>query len=141
MRKLFFPLIIIFVFTGCAVQKPIEWSAIGGSRSDATVKLAYNYKYGTPNPDINQAIHLAKSRCASWGYASAELFGGESKVCNGEVKPFLGESTCTGEWTVTKEFQCTGEGNASTTKASENATAPEYTEEQAPPKKHKKRKH
>jgi hypothetical protein len=53
----------------------------------------------------------------------------------------LGESTCTGEWTVTKEFQCTGEGNALTTKASENATAVEDSEEQAPPKKRKKRRY
>ena len=112
MRKLLFPTIIISVLSGCLpAQKPIEWSAMGGSRSDATVKLAYSYKYGTPNPDINQAIHLAKSRCASWGYASAELFGGESKVCNGQTELFLGTVTCKGEWTVTKEFQCTGQGN------------------------------
>jgi hypothetical protein len=139
MTKLLFSLIIISLCYGCATQKPVEWSAIGGSRADATVKLAYSYKFGTPNPDINQAIHLAKSRCASWGYASAELFGGESKVCNGEVKPFLGESTCSGEWTVTKEFQCTGEGNASKTSAPEETDAV-ANDEPAPTKKHKKRK-
>jgi hypothetical protein len=138
--KYLLSMIIISLFTGCATQKPIEWSAIGGSRSDATVKLAYSYKYGTPNPDINQAIHLAKSRCASWGYASAELFGGESKVCNGQIEPgLLGVQTCTGEWTVTKEFQCTGEGNASKTSASQ-ATDADTEEEPAPVKKRKKRK-
>ncbi len=141
MHKLLFSIVIVSIFSGCAVQKPIEWSAIGGSRSDATVKLAYSYKYGTPNPDITQAIHLAKSRCASWGYASAELFGGESKVCNGQVEPgLLGVPRCTGEWTVTKEFQCTGEGNASTTKSSEDSSASEAAEEPVQPKKHKKRK-
>lgn len=137
MKKLFLSLVIA-ALTGCAAQKPIEWSAVGGSRSDATVKLAYNYKFGTPNPDINQAIHLAKSRCASWGYASAELFGGESKVCNGTVEPgLLGTPMCSGEWTVTKEFQCTGEGNASqsSTKQNDDEIQSAPTNEKVPQKK------
>ncbi len=142
MRQLLFLTPFILIVSGCMpVQKPIEWSAIGGSRSDATVKLAYSYKYGTPNPDINQAVHLAKSRCASWGYASAELFGGESKVCNGQIEPgLLGTPMCNGEWTVTKEFQCTGEGNKSQTSDSENTSTSESSENQPAPKKYKKYK-
>jgi hypothetical protein len=114
MRKLLLSALIVSVTSACVpVQKPVEWSAMGGSRSDATVKLQYSYTHGDPNPDISQAIHLAKSRCASWGYASAEVFGGQSKVCNGETKPgILGTPMCMGEWVVTKEFQCTGQGNA-----------------------------
>jgi hypothetical protein len=98
-------------------QKPVEWSALGGSNSDGTVKLGYTYKFGTPNPDINQAIHLAKSRCVSWGYASAEAFGGEIKTCQGTTKPgFLGDATCSGEWLITKEFQCTSSGGQNRSK-------------------------
>jgi hypothetical protein len=49
MRQLVFLMPLILIVSGCMpAQKPIEWSAIGGSRSDATVKLAYSYKYGTP---------------------------------------------------------------------------------------------
>ena len=144
MLKLLFSLlfitIIISITSGCMpVQKPIEWSAIGGSRSDATVKLAYSYQYGTPDPDINQAIHLAKSRCATWGYASAEVFGGQTKVCNGEIKPgILGGQMCSGEWTVTKEFQCTGQGNASQPSDSKNTPTQTSTSEKPPQKKRKK---
>ena len=113
MNKLLFSIVILSLLSGCLPPpRPVEWSAVGGSRSDATIKLQYSYMNAqTPNPDINQAIHLAKSRCASWGYASAEVFGGESKACSGEIKPGILGSFCTGEWVVTKEFQCTGQGN------------------------------
>ncbi len=132
--------LLLISLPGCVSQKPVEWSAVGGSRADATVKLQYSYKYGTPNPDISQAIHLAKSRCASWGYASAELFGGENRVCNGSREPgLLGEEHCKGEWVVTKEFQCTGDGMAKKPE-SEPVAEPVVNEEQPAPVKAKKSK-
>lgn len=146
MQKLFLVTLSIAVLGGCTVRqaKPIEWSAVGGSRADATVKLQYSYTHGTPNPDINQAINLAKSRCASWGYASAELFGGESRGCSGVLAAgVLGVPLCQGgEWTVTKDFQCTGDGVALKQPPSAPVLAPAEEEEPiaAPVKKSKKKK-
>lgn len=86
---------------GCATPK--EWTATSGSRSDGIVKLSYDqYELESPILNEQQAIDIATKRCSSWGYTSAEAFGGVTRRCN----QFGGLSGCS-HFTITKEFQCT----------------------------------
>ena len=93
------------LLSGCATTK--NWSATGGSRADATVRLSYEYgAFEQPQTNEMEAINLATSRCKTWGYTGAEAFGGVTRQCNMPG----GMGGCNG-WIVTKEFQCTGMGN------------------------------
>ncbi|UBB91487.1 YecR-like lipofamily protein (plasmid) [Xanthomonas oryzae pv. oryzicola] len=97
--------IVAVLASGCASTK--NWSATGGSRADATVRLSYEYTaFEKPQTNETEAINLATSRCKTWGYTGAEAFGGITQQCNmpggmGRCQRFL----------VTKEFQCIGLGN------------------------------
>jgi YecR-like lipoprotein len=91
--------------SGCATTK--NWSATGGSRADATVRLSYEHAaFEQPTASESQAIDLATARCKTWGYTGAEAFGGVTRQCN--IPGGMGG--CSG-WMITKEFQCTGLGN------------------------------
>ncbi|WP_083903024.1 YecR family lipoprotein [Azoarcus sp. KH32C] len=92
------------LLSGCAVTR--DWSASGGSRSDGVVRLAYDAReLETVRVDEAQAVRLATQRCKSWGYTGAEAFGRATRQCT----QFGGFSGCA-QWTVTKEYQCTGTG-------------------------------
>ena len=94
--------VIVFLITGCAAT-PKNWSATGGSRSDGTVKLSYEYGlFEVPQVSEQEAIYLAKKRCSSWGYKDTEAFGGVTTVCNQSSG-----GDCM-KWLVTKEYQCVG---------------------------------
>ena len=96
---------VISILGSTEVKK--DWEATGGSRADGTVKLSYEIgALQTAVLDDGRAIQTATNRCKSWGYTSAEAFGGITRQCN-ESDPKLG---CL-RWFITKEFQCTGEGN------------------------------
>ena len=96
-----FLIVIAIIMSGCAATK--NWSATGGSRADGTVKLSYEYGvFEMPQLNEQEAITLAQKRCSSWGYNSAEAFGGVTKTCN---QP--SSNDCLG-WLVTKEYQCIG---------------------------------
>jgi|SRR5208282_6129156 len=88
--------------TGCATQK--EWATTGGSRSDGTVELSYQYQeVEAPQENAEQGVTLASTTCAAWGYSGAQPFSGEIKQCSetgGLSGCFL--------WTVTRKYQCTG---------------------------------
>ena len=107
MRNTYAVLAAVTVLAGCATlagcvsQK--DWAATGGSRSDGTVKISYEYgKLEIPQVDEQQGNVIAKSRCSAWGYSGAEAFGGSVKVCNQSSL-----HGCDG-WLVTREYQCTG---------------------------------
>lgn len=90
--------------SACATQR--DWSAIGGSRADGTIKLSYQYnQFEQPVVYEDQAEDLATDRCRTWGYTGAEAFGGEVQQCMQQS----GLGGC-GRWMVTKEYQCTGTG-------------------------------
>lgn len=98
----------IAMLSGCATTK--NWSATGGSRADATVRLSYTYgEFEQPQVSEQQAQSLASSRCATWGYTGAEAFGGAEQKCISSG----GMSGCT-QTQVTKEYQCTGTGTPAT---------------------------
>lgn len=91
--------------SGCTTVK--SWSATGGSRADATVRLSYEYgAFEKPETNEVEALNLAISRCKTWGYTGAEAFGGVTQQCNMPG----GMGGCS-RFQVTKEFQCTGLGN------------------------------
>lgn len=91
--------------SGCATTK--NWSAIGGSRTDATVRMAYEYGlFEKPQANEMEAVNLATSHCKAWGYTGAEAFGGATRQCN-----MWNDGGGCNRWLVAKEFQCTGEGN------------------------------
>ena len=93
-------LVITFV-NGCATQKAL--TATGGSRSDGTVKLSFEYgPLEAPQVDQNQGLAVAKQRCAAWGYTGAEPFGGTTRSCN------LPSGSGCQRYLVTVEYQCTG---------------------------------
>lgn len=105
MNKIFAGALLALTLTGCATHK--EWSATGGSRADGVVRLSFEHgAFEKPVLDESQALSLATKRCATWGYTGAEAFGGTTSQCNmgggfGGCDRFL----------VTKEYQCTGQGN------------------------------
>lgn len=93
--------------TGCATTE--MWSATGGSRADATVRLSYTYgAFQVPHTSEQQALSLAVSRCDAWGYKGAEAFGGVERRCS--VSSGLGGCS---QFEVTKEYQCMGTGRPS----------------------------
>jgi hypothetical protein len=78
MKKIF--LICTLALTGCAT--PVTLQAISGSKSDATVKLAYQYGlFEKPIVNWDLAATTAKQRCSAWGYKNAEKFGGSEEHC------------------------------------------------------------
>ena len=101
---------------GCA--KPVNkiWSATGGSRADATVELSYEYYPETEQPILNEmeADNLALKRCESWGYHSAEAFGGVKTASYTEQ----GAWGYTTRKVVTKTYQCIGKGDEEVKKSS-----------------------
>lgn len=87
---------------------PKQWSAVGGSKADATVRLAYEqFDIEQVQADERQGLELAKSRCAVWGFAGAVPFGGSSVRCD---QPG-GFSGCRVR-TFTREYQCTAQASA-----------------------------
>lgn len=91
------------VVGGCAVAK--SWVPISGSRADATVTLGYQYgPFESPTVDEGAAQSLAEQRCAVWGYTGATSFGVGMTQCT-----MPGGSMCQ-QFTVTRQYQCTGTG-------------------------------
>jgi len=95
------------LITGCVSQK--ELMSTGGSRSDGTVNLSFEYgMFEKPQVDWNQANAEAAQRCSTWGYSGAERFGGNMQKC----EAVNGYGNCM-RWLVTVTYQCTGAPAAS----------------------------
>lgn len=99
MRRLFV-IVTVAVLAACSVVKvPV---ATGGSKSDGTVVMSYEYGgFEQPKPDWNSAQQEATQRCQAWGYTGAEAFGGVNKKCNG-----YNAYGCV-RYTVHRTYQCT----------------------------------
>ena len=72
------------VLAGCGAPKVATPYAIGGSRADAGVEVAYDFSLGTKPPTAYQLSLIARSKCQAWGYDGAEPFGGQNKTCRSE---------------------------------------------------------
>ncbi len=101
MKKLLLVFAGSALITACATAKTMQ--AIGGSRSDGIVRLAYSYgMFENPRIDQAAALQTATERCRVWGYSAAEPFGGATQQCQAS-----GQYGCT-QTMVTVEYQCTG---------------------------------
>ena len=86
----------------CSTHK--DFYATGGSRADGVIDVAYDFNsLETPVIDNNQAYAIAKSKCALWGYADAEPFGGKTQTC--QARRGFGECSA---WQVSIKYQCLG---------------------------------
>ena len=103
MKKIALAACAVMLVAGCASAK--MWQATGGSRSDGVVRLSYQYGLLEQPELADDGLQLAVERCKVWGYNGAEAFGGVTEQCNN-----FGGGNCN-SWLVTKEFQCTGQGN------------------------------
>ncbi|MDR3357583.1 MAG: YecR-like lipofamily protein [Desulfovibrio sp.] len=101
--------VVIMAAAGCARPVVKYWEAIGGSRADATVKLAfyYNPTVERPEPNENQATSVASQKCQTWGYITAEAFGAALQQCTQWSQSLYGSPICY-QMTVVKEYQCAG---------------------------------
>jgi|SRR5882724_5547676 len=101
LRLVFVPLVLL-TLAGCAVTKiPL---ATGGSRSDGTVQMAYEYGlFEVPQVDWDRARVGARQRCQAWDYSEAEPFGGSISHC--EERDSSGNCLRT---LVSMTYQCTG---------------------------------
>jgi hypothetical protein len=103
MKKIALALGAVMLVSACATAK--VWQPTGGSRSDGVVRLSYQYgMFETPELS-DDGVELAVERCKVWGYTGATAFGGVTTQCNQ-----MSNSGCVSTL-VTKEFQCTGQGN------------------------------
>lgn len=107
MNKLILVLAVAFALcAACAMQKPTHknWVPIGGSKADATVKMAYTWEpfFEKPIVQEQQAIELASQKCRTWGYERAEPFGGAISQCSA-----YNGGACI-QMTAISEFQCVG---------------------------------
>jgi len=103
MKKVALALGALLLVSACATVK--TWQATGGSRSDGTVRLSYEVGMFEAPQLADDGTTIAVERCKVWGYTGATAFGGVTSLC---TQP--GESGCL-LTLVTKEFQCTGQGN------------------------------
>lgn len=102
---------LLILCCGCAPKPtPKDWGAIGGSKSDATVKLGYQYNPGVESPVLSpdQAIELARRKCRAWGYEDAEPFGSIFRNCTQSVLGPFNSVQCINMF-VSMEYQCTGQ--------------------------------
>lgn len=94
----------VALLTGCVTAK--EWTAMGGSRADGTVRLSYEvWEMELPRVDEAQGIEVATRHCRSWGYNGAEPFRGTTRECS----HVNGSGSCS-FWIVSKDYQCIGTG-------------------------------
>lgn len=94
---------VLAMCAGCAQKVHKDWLPMGGSKSDATVKLGYSYdQLEIPIVNDYQAQNLAAEKCKAWGYDGAEPFGGKMTQMSG--------FSTRGQYNynVIYEFQCTG---------------------------------
>ena len=91
------------VLSACQIP---QWSAVGGSRSDGTVKIAYiQGEFTNGSPSMEEGKQLAAQRCQRWGYTDAEAFGGATRNC---IRYSSVLSNYCLEQQITFEYQCIG---------------------------------
>lgn len=89
--------------SACYTPNP-TWAAVGGSRADGTVRIAYEQgEFSNQSPMMEDGRRLAARRCSSWGYSDAEAFGGAIRKCIRGP----GVLTNCALYQITFEFQCT----------------------------------
>jgi hypothetical protein len=95
---------LLLNLAACATSP--NWGISGGDRSGGVVRVSYEYpEFHQPAVSDAQAMKIALSRCAGWGYDKADPLPGQTRQCSN-----LDGANCN-LWTVTREYQCsTNEG-------------------------------
>jgi len=110
-KKLIIALAAAVTLTGCATPK--NFYAVGGSRADGTIDMAYDFaQFEKPVVNHQQAQSIAKSKCGVWGYGRAESFGGQTVNCQQRD----GWGNCVAGQVLIK-YQCQGNLDAPTSAA------------------------
>ena len=80
--KIIIGLIILQIaLAGCATSVAKDFMATGGSRADGTIQLSYEHAaFEQPKIDFAKGLETARSRCAAWGYSSAEQGGDDGSA-------------------------------------------------------------
>jgi len=91
--------VLLLNLAACATSP--KWGVSGGDRSGGVVRVSYDYpEFHQPAVSDDQAMKIALSRCAGWGYDKAEPLAGQTRQCSN-----MDGSNCD-LWTVTREYQC-----------------------------------
>lgn len=118
--------LIVSLLFGCSSRQ--NYYAMGGSRADGTVDLAYDTKmFVTPIVNDQQAQEIATQKCKVWGYQDAESFGGMTENCF--ARNSYGD--CLRGQVIVK-YQCLGDGAVDSPALSKGAavTKESYKQEQ-----------
>jgi hypothetical protein len=102
--KIIIIITILFTLSGCAIATaPITLSPSGGSKSDATVEMAFSVGvFRKAVIDWKKTDLAAKARCTKWGFNGAERFSRPKKKCVADRE----DGDCfSHEYTYT--YQCT----------------------------------
>ncbi|WP_280377525.1 YecR family lipoprotein [Pseudomonas sp. BN515] len=111
----------VLTISGCTTKK--DFYAMGGSRADGTVDLAYDFApFEQPVVNVSQAQSIAKSKCQVWGYQEAEAFGGQQQNCH----QFNGYGSCVAGQIVVK-YQCIGTADRPVASSSFAPATPQAT--------------
>ena len=90
--------------TACATQP--TWSPSSSNRELGVARVAYEHaRSEQPQMSDTQAVQLAMSRCATWGFTQAAMIPGELRECSVQN----GDSCDV--WKVTREYRCSGDGS------------------------------
>ena len=104
MKALLVPSLVLLLASliGCAV--PRVGVPMGGSRSDGTVQMGYEYGlFQQPLLDVATTTANASQTCAGWGYQGAQPFGSTMTRC----ESVNAQGGCV-LWLVTIPYQCVG---------------------------------
>src|SRR5690242_20024687 len=94
----------LFLLVAACAAAP-KWSPSSSSRELGVARVSYEHsRLEEPAMSDAQAAQLATRRCATWGFAQAEMIPGELRDCS-----VSNEGTCD-LWKITREYQCSGEG-------------------------------
>lgn len=110
MNKVFLAaaVVVLMALSGCARPVHKDPVALGGSKSDATVRIGivWNPDREIPETTPGAALALAEAKCRAWGYEGAEAFGGVEQKCVNEF--FNGYGMQCVQMQAVAEFQCLG---------------------------------
>jgi hypothetical protein len=102
-RLILTPVVLVLGLGACVSTR--HWSPSGGSKEAGLVRVSYQYpEFHQPDLSDVQAMVLAENRCEAWGYKRAEPVAGLVRECSN-----MDAGNCN-LWTVTREFQCRGDG-------------------------------
>lgn len=101
-------MVALTALSGCARPVHKDPVALGGSKSDATVRIGivWNPDREIPETTPGAALALAEAKCRAWGYEGAEAFGGVEQKCVNEF--FNGYGMQCVQMQAVAEYQCLG---------------------------------